>query len=403
MTFRVIETQKGLFPTIMYDVSFGKKRLRGKTNLSVPKENIVQYNPLKLKSSNRFSEVEKLEVEKKLSDFEYFVNKTKAELKGGNLNNNSLSLKEKIEIYFGRLKDQESEKILSLFEFIPKFIERKSKQKINRNGNISPISPTTIWQYKHVERLLKEYKADREVTLNYKDINSNFETDFISYLKETLKKWSYNTIGKHIKTIKVIMKQANIDGHHNNLRFRNFQVYNESVEVEYLNEVELQELYNRRSEFSKNDLPKIDYFLLMSYTAFRVRDALSLRRDDIVDDEIPLIEFFEIKNKIPQYIPITPNIQKILDCYDGGFPNDVLKKKIKSGGRINAVLKKHITHKLITSHCGRRSYVNNEYIKGTPREQIMNITKHKSVSAFMKYLKQSSCKELLKARAKRKE
>jgi len=401
MTFRVIETQKGLFPTIMYDISFGKKRLRGKTNLSVPKENIVQYNPLKLKSSNRFSEIERLEIEKKLSDFEYFVNKTKAELKGGNLKNNSIKLKEEIEIHFGRLKDQESDKVLSLFEFIPKYIERLSKKKINRNGNVSPISQTTIWQYKHVERLLKQYKADRKVTLNYKDINNNFETDFVDYLKETLKKWSNNTIGKHIKTIKAIMKQAHIDGHHNNLRFRNFQVLNENVEVEYLNEVELEELFNRRSEFSKNDLPKIDYYLLMAYTSFRVRNIISLRRENIIEDEIPLIDFFEIKNKIQHYIPITPNIQKILDCYDGGFPNDVLKKKIKSGGRINAVLKKHITHKLITSHCGRRSYVNNEYIKGTPREQIMNITKHKSISAFMKYLKQSSCKELLKARAKR--
>ena len=123
------------------------------------------------------------------------------------------------------LKTKRSEKVLSLFEFIPKYIERLSKKKINRNGNVSPISQTTIWQYKHVERLLKQYKADRKVTLNYKDINNNFETDFVDYLKDTLKKWSNNTIGKHIKTIKAIMKQANIDGHHNNLRFRKFSSF----------------------------------------------------------------------------------------------------------------------------------------------------------------------------------
>ncbi len=400
MTFRVIETQKGLFPTIMYDISFGKKRLRGKTNLSVPKESIVQYNPLKLKSSNRFSEIERLEIEKKLSDFEYFVNKTKAELKGGNLNNNSIKLKEEIEIHFGRLKDQENEKELSLFEFIPKFIERKSKERINKNGNVSKIGQGTIWAYQQVERYLKDYKADRKITLNYKDINSNFETDFSSFLREKLQSKN-NTIGKHIKGIKVIMKQAHIDGHHNNLKYQNFKVLVEKVDSEYLNEVELEELFNRRSEFSKNDLPKIDYFLLMSYTALRVNDILRLRRENIIYDEIPLIDFFEKKNKIHHYIPITPNIQKILDCYDGGFPNDVLKKKIKYGDRINDVLRKAIKHKKITSHCGRRSYVNNEYIKGTSIDDIMLQTKHKSKSAFMHYLKQSSCKELLKARAKR--
>ena len=128
---------------------------------------------------------------------------------------------------------------------------------------------------------------------------------------------------------------------------------------------------------------------------------MSLRRDNIIYDEIPLIDFFDRKNPNQYYIRITPNIQKILDCYDGGFPNDVLKKKIKYGDRINDVLRKHIKHKKILNHCGRRSYVNNEYIKGTPKEEIMNVTKHKTVNAFMKYLKQSSCKELLKARAKR--
>ena len=259
MTFRVIETQKGLFPTIMYDVNFGKKRLRGKTNLSVPKENIVKYSPLKLKSSNRFSEIERLEIEKKLSDFKYFVNKTKAELKRGNLNNNSIRLKEEIEIFFGRLKDQESEKILSLFEFIPIYIERLSKKKRNVNGNVTPISQSTIWAYKHVERLLKEYKADRKITLNYKYINSNFETDFVSFLIDTYQP-SNNTIGKHIKNIKAIMNNANIDGHHNNLKFKKFQVLNENVEVEYLNEVELEELYNKRSEFSEKELMFIFLF-----------------------------------------------------------------------------------------------------------------------------------------------
>ena len=400
MTFRVIETQKGLFPTIMYDISFGKKRLRGKTNLSVPKESTVQYNPLKLKSSNRFSQIERLEIEKKLSDFEYFVNKTKAELKGGNLNNNSLKLKEEIEIHFGRLKHQESEKLLSLFEFIPKFIERKSKERINKNGNVSKIGQGTIWAYQQVERYLKDYKADRKITLNYKDINSNFETDFSSFLREKLQSKN-NTIGKHIKGIKVIIKQAHIDGHHNNLKYQNFKVLVEKVDSEYLNEVELEELFNRRSEFSKNDLPKIDYFLLMSYTALRVNDILRLRRENIIYDEIPLIDFFEKKNKIHHYIPITPNIQKILDYYNGGFPNDEIKKKVNDGERINDVLRKAIKHKKITSHCGRRSYVNNEYIKGTSIDDIMLQTKHKSKSAFMHYLKQSSCKELLKARAKR--
>ena len=168
-----------------------------------------------------------------------------------------------------------------------------------------------------------------------------------------------------------------------------------------MNVDELAELFQTRHDLSSTDLPKIDYFLLMAYTSLRVADILKLRRKNIIFDEIPLIEFLESKNAKPIYFQITPEVQTLLDYYDGGFPNDVIKQKVNKGIAINDVLKKVIKHKKITCHCGRRSYVNNEIIKGTSYDDIIRQTNHSNRESFNHYVSQSSDRELLKARARR--
>ena len=118
-------------------------------------------------------------------------------------------------------------------------------------------------------------------------------------------------------------------------------------------------------------------------------------------DEIPLLEWRESKNSVPVYIRITSKVQTILDFYEGGFPNDLIDVKINRGQSINDVLIRIFKHKKIRNHCGRRSFVNNEIIKGTPYDDIIRTTNHKSRESFNHYVAQSTCKELLKARARR--
>ena len=144
MRFRAIEKNKGRFLTIMYDVNFGKGRLRGKTNLQVPRDCIKTFNPLSLKTTNEFTQAKKLETLGKLNDFELHIETTKADLKSENLNNPLPPLKEAIEIYFGRTKEQESEKTLSLFEFMDYYTEIKKNETTTKNGAVKKITNSTI-------------------------------------------------------------------------------------------------------------------------------------------------------------------------------------------------------------------------------------------------------------------
>jgi integrase len=399
MRFRAIEKNKNRFLTIMYDVNFGKDRLRGKTDLFVDRNCITSFNPLEIKKTKDFSQTEKLNLLNKLNDFEIFVEKAKAKLKSSNLKTKTSSLKEDIEVYFGRTKEQEKDKVLSFFEFIEYYTDFKEKDKFEKNGIIKTVGTSTLYEYRRVFQLLKDYRERTKTTLNYKDINRDFISSFQEYLEDLNLKT--NTIGKHIKNIKMFMNKAHIEGYHNNLKYKNFKVLRETVKVEYLNEKELEELYNRRSGFSEDERPKIDYFLLMAYTSLRVSDMLKLRRKNIIQDEISLIEYFESKNSVPRYIKITDNVQRILDDYEGGFPNDVIKRKVNIAESINRELRRAIKNKKITCHCGRRSYVNNEIIKGTSYEDIMRNTGHKTMTAFNSYVSQSTDRELLKAKARR--
>lgn len=399
MRFRAIEKNKGRFLTIMYDVNFGKGRLRGKTNLQVPRDCIKTFNSLSLKTTNEFTQAKKLETLGKLNDFELHIETTKADLKSENLNNPLPPLKEAIEIYFGRTKEQESEKTLSLFEFMDYYTEIKKNETTTKNGAVKKITNSTINEYKRLKTLLGEYRDEKKIALNYKTINNKFYNEFSEWLEDYPSK--PNTIGKHIKNLKLFMNKAHIEGHHNNLKFKSFKILKEKVDHEYLNESEIEELFNKRSSFPKKYLPKIDYFLLMCYTSLRVSDMLTLRKKNIIMDEIPLLEWRESKNSAPVYIRITNKVQTILDFYDGCFPNDLIDTKVNRGQSINDVLIRIFKHKKIRNHCGRRSFVNNEIIKGTPYDDIIRTTNHKSRESFNHYVVQSTCKELLKARARR--
>ena len=399
MKFRAIEKNKGMFLTIMYDVNFGKHRLRGKTNLSVNRDCIKKFNPLELKTTSNFNQTQKLQVLKKLNEFELFVETSKSRIKSENLNDTRQPLKEGIEIYFGRTKEQEQEKTLSLFEFIDYYTNLKANSTYEKNGLVLKYSKNLIYEYKRFKMLLEEYRDYKNISFNYRNINAEFEIAFTNWLRE--KQYKPNTIGKFFKNIKFFMSKAHIDGHHENLKFKNFTILKEKVDNEYLNDQELEDLFKNRENVPLRHRPKLDYFLLMAYTSLRVSDMLKLSKDNIIFDEIPLIEFMESKNSKPIYFRVNNKVQKILDIYNGVFPNDVLKQKVLHHNLINDLLRKVVKHKKITCHSARRSYVNNEIIRGTPYEDIVRQTGHSTKASFDHYVSQSSDKELLKARARR--
>ena len=67
--------------------------------------------------------------------------------------------------------------------------------------------------------------------------------------------------------------------------------------------------------------------------------------------------------------------------------NDRVLKSITKGGKKQTTM--HEKWELVSSHTARRSFATNLYNSGFPAVSIMQITGHRTESAFLKYIKVS--------------
>ena len=87
-----------------------------------------------------------------------------------------------------------------------------------------------------------EPKFKRNI-LDFKDITIDFYDQFVSYF--TLKNLSPNTIGRHIKNLKTIMRSAKESGYHTNTETERKKFKTLDIEVEniYLTEKEVNRIF----------------------------------------------------------------------------------------------------------------------------------------------------------------
>lgn len=304
------------------------------------------------------------------------------------------------------LRKRQNLKGLSFFGFIEKYIEEASFRTNSKSGK--SISRATIQIYKHTFELLKEYAKARRKSINFRDVDLDFYYDFVDFVKES-RKLSNNTIGKHIRTIKVFLNDATERGlnESNAYRSRKFQISGEYIEKVYLTELELSDL----SKLDLNNNKKLDrvrdLFLVGCWTGLRFSDLATLTRGNISGEN------FKIRTqKTDEHvvIPIHPVVHEILKKYEGHknmLPNiisnakmnvylkevmalvptvnrDIDQKIIKDGILTTVKRKKS---ELITVHTARRSFATNLYLSKFPTVSIMKITGHRTESSFMEYIK----------------
>lgn len=265
----------------------------------------------------------------------------------------------------------------------------------------------TIKGYKTTIFHVKKYEEHTRTTLKFNDINLDFYDGFIAYLKK--KKKAPNTIGKHIKNVKVFMNDALDRGltenrEHLNKRFKTLTEETESI---YLNETELQTI--AELDLSNNTrLDRVrDLFLIGCYTGLRFADLSQINPANIYkDDSGEFLKVKTLKTDETVILPVHWIIKKILKKYNTNLPralsnqkmNEYLKEigelagineqikvvSTKGNLRVNKVLSKH---KLISCHTSRRSFASNAFLAEIPTISIMKLTGHRTEQAFMKYIK----------------
>ena len=330
------------------------------------------------------------------------------------------------------------EKPKTLFQYIETFISTAHARKDKATGRL--LAYNNIQQYRATEKHLKAFAATkRKKDFEFNQIDQNFYNNFVEYLQNSIPEldkdrkpilnedgtpkllkecFTQNSVGKHIRVLKLILNEATRDGVNKSTAYNQFYVFTEDSDAVYLNETELQQL--KDTDFSK--IPHLDrvrdWFLLLAWTGCRFSDLEKISKTDIKDG---FITFRQQKTNTKVTIPLHPVVSEILQKYNFEMPEPITNQKfneyikeVAETAKINSpevltrtvggVLKSETMPKfeLISSHTGRRSFCTNMYKRGLPTLMIMSISGHKTEKSFLKYIrvKQQEHAEMMAAKWK---
>lgn len=292
-----------------------------------------------------------------------------------------------------------------LNEFIDQFIsdiESGDRMTVDKKR----YATGTIKNYYGFRTQFGLYQHSIKKKLRYRDITIDFYHDFVRYF--TRKNYSQNTIGRHIKSLKVIMRESLDAGYHENRqfeskRFRTIQVPALSI---YLTNDEVKRLYQLDlSESPTLELAR-DVFLVGCYTALRFSDYSRIKPEHIKDSQNgKFIDIITKKTSERVIIPIRPELETILNKYSNRLPKTYEQKinsRIKNVSELAGideaieterikggltVKKTVLKYELIKTHTARRTGATLMYLSDIPLTDIMKITGHKTIKNLEKYIK----------------
>ncbi len=359
-------------------------------------------------------EIDYREVNSKLKEYSNFVSKEYNQycISNDNIIINSKWLKEKTDLFFGRVSiNEDLNKKLYLTNFIESFIE-DSKTKTNRNNK--PVAHRTIQHYQTCLNKIHSFENHIGRKLKIKDFGIKIHNEFIEFLKKQ-EKLNSNTIGGYIDDIKQFIASAERKSLEVNLEYKSKDFYSPSNSTNdiYLTEDEINIIFNHKYEKDYLDNAR-DWFIIGLRTGLRISDFLKLTTKNLVDG---FIEKKTIKTAFPVIIPLHPQVKQILNkrngkfprtisdqnfntyikelCQNVGFNEEVYGAKMcptlsKIDGKNKTVYRKkngyYPKFELVTSHICRRSFATNLYGK-LDTLTIMKITGHKTESQFLSYIK----------------
>lgn len=278
------------------------------------------------------------------------------------------------------------------------------------------ISTGAIGKYKRLKTVLLDYQIYSKTSIDFDTIDLTFYDNFTNYLDKRNYSESYK--GNFIKDLKVVLNHATERSINTNLVYKSkdFKRTNFVSDNVYLTDNEVQKIFD--FDLSQNEkLSKVrDFFLLCCYTGLRYSDASTLTKDnlkikiDATEQKYNVIVKTTKKTSkeksVTVEIPISGNLQKIFDRYNGQPPPKISEQKtnkyleelfIKMSFDENVVITKMIggqkqdivykKYELIRTHTGRRTFCTNTFKAGIPVAAIIRMTGHATESEFLKYIK----------------
>lgn len=286
----------------------------------------------------------------------------------------------------------------NFFDVFDKFVETSSRQ--------NAWTFSTRQKFSTLRRQLSDFIP--HVTLDV--IDDNRMQDFVDYCRKI--GYRNTTVAKKVSQFRWFLRWAAKHRYYNGTAHDTFKpkikgVDGNSKEVIYLTPDEIKLLQGYKGNIHLEHVR--DVFLFSCFTGLRYSDVAKLTRDDVKDGYIQIVT-----QKTSDGIKIELNkySQSILDKYDGltfgrgrALPvisNQKMNESLKELGRLCGIdepqrivyFTGNIRHEevypkwqLLTTHCGRRTFVVNALRLGIPAEVIIRWTGHSNYSAMKPYIK----------------
>jgi len=275
-------------------------------------------------------------------------------------------------------------------------------------GQENEWTPATFTKFKSLRLHIETY--DKKIQLQ--EIDNQYLLGFVQYLKKDMRN---TTIAKQIDNVKWFLRWAAANGYYTGKAHLSFKpklkgADGNSKEVIYLSWDEIQTMQNIEFNENQNYLSRVrDVFLFCCFTGLRYSDVAKLKKSDVKDGHIIIVtkktvDGIKIElNKYSQaildkYKDYKFDKQKVLPVISNVKMNEYLKELgqiceyneqirivyFKGNERIEEV---HPKWALLTTHCGRRSFVVNALYLGIPSEVIIKWTGHSDFKAMKPYVK----------------
>lgn len=340
-------------------------------------------------------------------------------------------------------KRQEEKQRITLMQWIEEFIRQCETGERLKRKSTKTITPGTIKSYKGTQAQLEAYQISHHKILDFDDISLDFYEAWRKFFlgkkdkKGNPRPYSPNTIGRHVKNLKIFLyaaKDMKLTTR-NDFESSRFSADSQNVENVYLTDDRVQQLYetdfedpntikrlmrlapdDEERDAMKDQLtrrtPKLlneakDIFVVGCLTGQRVSDYKRINESMIkrLSDGNDYIYLQQEKTDKWIYIPLDLRVRAILQKYGGKLPHiydQDLNERIKIIGRLmgwreNAgIVELHGTmevesqkkfYECIKTHTARRTFATNAFKRKISLSSIMVITGHSSEKMMRKYLK----------------
>ncbi|MDR1683241.1 MAG: site-specific integrase [Candidatus Symbiothrix sp.] len=352
--------------------------------------------------------------------------KNKYKQSGNEINKAILLCQEQIESIFTRFElwEKRQPNPEELKQEFGKYLGKESKKPIDKKrseeGNVFTVydkfvneqSLLNSWSKSHKNRhiTVKNHLFEYEPNLTFEDVTKETLVGFLNELFD--KELCNTTIHKLISYLRNFLHWAFDEGYYTGNQHEKFKPKLKGADgshktVIYLSWEELMILYNFKVPKEKQYLDRVrDVLCFCSFTGLRYSDTFNLSKTDVQKERISVITQ---KTVAPLYIELNDYSTKLLKKYESlpikkALPvisNQKMNEYLKELGELAGLTAPtkvvhfrnnkryeeiHPKYAVLTTHCGRRTFIVMAITLGIPIAVIMKWTGHKSYASMKPYI-----------------